>query len=549
MLDISASIGGEIQLTGRKLVVLTPGASRVAVASALAGTRAQMVVASDFGGAVPAEIMARADAILLDKIGVLIAGGPSTMAANTVAALEAAGHVLSVEDEGLVFALGAPPIDDEQRLYLRGYLAGVRELVSHLAEGEGAPEPARGARRTLGIEAIAGASKVGGGALEARMTWGLRAIGMDRSPFTGRGVGVAVLDSGIDQTNPDFQGRRIVSKSFVQGEAVQDGHGHGTHTAGTACGPMEPAGGVRYGVASEADLHVGKVLSNDGWGTDGGISAGINWALESGCRVISMSLGSERPPMETYRVIGERALNNGALIIAAAGNGSRRSQGRRAPIASPANAETIMAVAAVDEAGRVADFSSAGGIRYGNEPYVDTIDVAGPGVDVLSAWKMPEPYKRLQGTSMATPHVSGVAALMMEADPSANARQVWSRLKETAKRLDASVEDVGAGLVQAPVERVTPCSPPRVEGDGRVLEMGASDVLVTVKDGYIAQIQRIAAELRALGMVVKEVLPRIGTITGSATQDVLQKIIRVEGVAFVAKAGIYRLAPPESDIQ
>ena len=111
---------------------------------------------------------------------------------------------------------------------------------------------------------------------------------MDRSAFTGRDVKVAVLDTGFDLNHPDFAGRPIVSSSFITGEPVQDGNGHGTHCIGAAMGPKTPVGTHRrYGVAGEASIFAGKVLSNAGSGADGGILAGIDWAIRNGCRAIS----------------------------------------------------------------------------------------------------------------------------------------------------------------------------------------------------------------------------------------------------------------------
>src|SRR6202030_330302 len=98
----------------------------------------------------------------------------------------------------------------------------------------------------------------------------------------------------FDLNHADFAGRTVVSQSFVPGQAVQDGHSHGTHCIGTACGPKKPAGNVRrYGIAYGAIILVGKVLNNSGSGTQGGILNGINWAIHNSAVVISMSLGSQ----------------------------------------------------------------------------------------------------------------------------------------------------------------------------------------------------------------------------------------------------------------
>jgi subtilisin len=112
-------------------------------------------------------------------------------------------------------------------------------------------------------------------------TWGLEATNVLNSRFTGDGIKVAILDTGFDLNHPDFRDRTIISQSFVEGQAVQDGHGHGTHCTGTACGPRSPQNGMRYGVAYEAQIYIGKVLNNSGSGTDTAILAGIDWAIRA----------------------------------------------------------------------------------------------------------------------------------------------------------------------------------------------------------------------------------------------------------------------------
>jgi subtilisin family serine protease len=164
------------------------------------------------------------------------------------------------------------------------------------------------------------------------------------------------------------------------------------------------------------------------------------------CRVVSFSIGGEPDPRydKTFERIARRVLDAGTLIVAAAGNESRRSRGVIRPVCHPANCPSIMAVAAVDQDLRVADFSNRG-----SEPEGGQIDIAGPGVDVLSAWP-PDGYELSDGTSMATPHVAGIAALYAEARPKMTARDLWSVIVQEARRLEAPSADVGAGLVQAP---------------------------------------------------------------------------------------------------
>lgn len=276
-------------------------------------------------------------------------------------------------------------------------------------------------------------------------TWGLRATGVDASGATASGIRVAVLDTGLDLEHPDFAGRSISSQSFVTGSSAQDVQGHGTHCMGTACGSAAPAQGRRYGIASQAEIFAGKVLDDSGAGTDASILAGIEWAITNDCRVISMSLGADSPVVSTaYETVGRRALAAGALIVAAAGNNASRSNGFLGFVGVPANSPSIMAVAAVDADLLVADFSAAANPVEGGQ-----IDIAGPGVAVYSSWPMPRRNNTISGTSMATPHVAGIAALWSQTT-GATAQALWDALVEAVQRLDLPASDAGAGLVQAP---------------------------------------------------------------------------------------------------
>ena len=280
-------------------------------------------------------------------------------------------------------------------------------------------------------------------------TWGVDAVGAWTSGFTGAGIKVAILDTGLDFQHPDFAERTIVSESFVSGEEAQDGHGHGTHVAGSAVGGLTSDGSFRYGVASGADLYVAKVLGDNGSGRERDIFTGIAWAIEQGCEVISMSLGAAVREGEAYipeyEDLARLALDNGCLIIAAAGNESSRAYGYIAPVGSPANSPSIMAVAAVDQALEVAEFSSGGINPDGGE-----VNIAAPGVGIFSSALEPQRYATYSGTSMACPHVAGVAALIAESDPSLRGQALWDKLVETARALRGTERDLGAGLVQSP---------------------------------------------------------------------------------------------------
>ncbi len=286
------------------------------------------------------------------------------------------------------------------------------------------------------------------GDADAQASWGVRACGADHSGFNGQGIRLAVLDTGLDLQHPDFAQRQVESRSFVTGAEVQDENGHGTHCAGIAAGILKPLAGPRYGVAGQAQLYIGKVLGNDGSGGDGSVLDGIDWAVGEGCEIISLSLGSPAKEGDSYSPIFEevakRALAAGTLIIAAAGNESRRPD-YIAPVSHPANCPSIVAVAAIDEHMGIASFSCGGLQNDGGQ-----VDIAAPGVDVLSSWPSPENYNTISGTSMATPFVAGVAALFAQSDPAARGSVLRDRIAQNARPLPLPQRDVGRGLVQAP---------------------------------------------------------------------------------------------------
>ncbi len=283
---------------------------------------------------------------------------------------------------------------------------------------------------------------------ETTHTWGLTATGVAHSRLTGRRVRVAILDTGIDREHPDFVGRPMVCRSFVGDASTDDGNGHGTYCAGIACGPASASQAPRYGVAGGADLYIGKIISDNGSGAEGNILAGIEWAVQSGCAIVSLSAGTlvvpGQPFSASFEQVARRALDAGTLIIAAAGNGSLRPD-VIAPVEHPANCPSIVAVAAVDPYLRIAPFSGGGFNGGGGE-----VTIAAPGVAIHSAWPRPALYRTLTGTSMASAFVAGIAALIAEANPASRGRDLLDLLVRAARPLSLPARDVGAGLVQAP---------------------------------------------------------------------------------------------------
>lgn len=275
------------------------------------------------------------------------------------------------------------------------------------------------------------------------MTWGLQVTQAWKSGVSGAGVRVAMLDTGFDLGHPDFAGRPILASSFVPGSPVQDHHGHGTHTTGSACGPRRPPGTPRrYGIACDATLLVAKVLNDAGWCEEGWVLGGMDWALRNHADLVSLSLGWHVGRGDAFKQAfeqaGAAALDAGCLVIAAAGNDGD------APVFRPANCPSIFAVGALDNAQKRADFSCLGLNAGGGE-----VDIAGPGVGVYSSAPMPERYRVMQGTSMATPHVTGCAALWAE-DHGLRGRELWEKMRQWARPLQQPASAVGAGLVQAP---------------------------------------------------------------------------------------------------
>lgn len=283
-------------------------------------------------------------------------------------------------------------------------------------------------------------------------TWGIKAVGADLSPYNGEGVDICILDTGFYKDHPDFEGRMITGKSFVAGEDwFIDGNGHGTHCAGTAAGYINIATGIRYGVAYKANIAIAKVLADNGSGSTSNIIDAIDNAIEKGYKILSMSLGSPvqigESPSIIFEHIGKKALQNNCLIIAAAGNDSNRPNLPR-PVSSPANAESIMAIAAIDKNLKIANFSNAGI----NASDGGRVDISAPGVGVYSAFSQNAPgqvlHKQLNGTSMATPHAAGIAALYCQAMPNATATEIWLKLEKRSKQLaNQLLRDVGQGLV------------------------------------------------------------------------------------------------------
>jgi subtilisin family serine protease len=365
----------------------------------------------DFAGqAARLEALGDAEAVVFPEIGSALIAGPAFASRSMATAADADpdSPIEVIEPEYFAFA---DALDAE--LYLRGFSRAVEAIAQDLRGETGAP------------------------ALEEEVqalgaTWGLVRCRVPQSTRSGVAIKLAVLDTGMDLGHPDFAGRPIVSETFA-GQPVQDVHGHGTHCIGTSSGPQAPAGTTpRYGIAYQDLIHVGKVLTNAGSGATAGILAGMNWAVANRCAVISMSLGAQTPVQAAYTAAGSAALSNGCLIVAAAGNASAQT-------GSPANSPTIMSVASLDTTLTPSSFSNFG-----------KIEIAAPGRDIFSSLPRPRLYGTLSGTSMATPHVAGCAALWAQTSAGLRGLALWKKLQTSARALSLPANRVGAGLVQAP---------------------------------------------------------------------------------------------------
>ncbi|MFD9287586.1 S8 family serine peptidase [Streptomyces sp. NPDC060030] len=373
-----------------------------------------------------------------------------------------------------------------------------------------------------------------------RKVWlnGLRRASLDRSVaqigaptawaagYDGKGVKVAVLDTGVDSAHADLpKGSKVVAeRDFTSSGNVSDHFGHGTHVASTVAGTGAHSGGLYKGVAPGAQIISGKVLGDDGYGDDAGIITGMEWAVAEGARIVNLSLGSKDTPgvdplEEAVEVLSR---DTSTLFVIAAGNDGPGAS----TLGSPGTADAALTVGAVDVDDQIAPFSSRGP-RLGDAAVKP--DVTAPGVNITAAAAsgsrfdldpgIPHPadgYLTISGTSMATPHVAGAAAILLQRHPDWTGSQVKAALV-------ASTADGGHG--------------PFLQGSGRV------DVAASLNQEVLAEPVSLSFGTAAFPHQDDPRLERTVTYRNTGDAD-LELALSVSGIApdgSTAPAGFFTL--------
>ncbi|MFC9263947.1 S8 family serine peptidase [Streptomyces hydrogenans] len=284
--------------------------------------------------------------------------------------------------------------------------------------------------------------------------------------YDGTGTKVAVLDTGADAEHPDLKGRITASENFTDSATAGDFQGHGTHTISTVGGSGAASGGKKKGVAPGAELLNGKVLNDSGSGATSWIIAGMEWAVAQGADVVSMSLGnpSETDCDDPMSAAAEQlAQNEGTLFVIAAGNTGPSLNS----VSSPGCAPGVLTVGATDRDDSTAWFSSRSPIA--NEAHTLKPEITAPGVGISAAaagGRGLYAYQEMSGTSMATPHVAGAAAILKQRHPDWTAQQLKAALVASAETdIPGDVRETGGGRldVKAAIDQ-TVLSAPAVQG-------------------------------------------------------------------------------------
>ncbi|MFF1910810.1 S8 family serine peptidase [Streptomyces sp. NPDC058239] len=284
--------------------------------------------------------------------------------------------------------------------------------------------------------------------VQATLDKSTKQIGADlawAAGYDGKGTKVAVLDTGVDAEHPDLKGRIAASENFTDSDTTDDRQGHGTHTISTVGGSGAASDGKKKGVAPGADLLAGKVLNDSGSGAESWIIAGMQWAVDQKADVVSMSLGSPTPtdctdPMSV--AAEELAQSKDTLFVIAAGNSGPTLN----TVSSPGCAPSVLTVGAVDRDDSTAQFSSRGPV-IGSHTLKPEISAPGVGISAAAAGgRGVYAYRTMSGTSMATPHVAGAAAIVKQRHPDWTAQQIKAALVSSAKSdIPGDVRETGGG--------------------------------------------------------------------------------------------------------
>ncbi|MER7517712.1 S8 family serine peptidase [Streptomyces sp. NPDC126499] len=430
------------------------------------------------------------------------------------------GPELYVYPEGATAALAAGRVDEElfnvTGLIRQGYddagsaaLPLIAVYGTDLATARSLPPAPRGATRGHVLESVDAVAltadkkqaatfwaDVDGPAARTASRGGLRKLWLDRkvratlerstaqvhapeawaADYDGTGTKVAVLDTGADAEHPDLKGRIAASENFTDSDTADDRQGHGTHTLSTVGGSGAASGGRKKGVAPGADLLNGKVLNDSGSGATSWIIAGMEWAVAQGADVVSMSLGnpSETDCTDPMSVAAEQlGREEGTLFVVAAGNSGPSLN----TVSSPGCAPSVLTVGATDRDDSTASFSSRGPTTLGHtlKP-----EIAAPGVAISAAaagGRGVYAYQGMSGTSMATPHVAGAAAILRQRHPDWTAQRIKAALVSSADSgVPGDVREVGGGRldVKAAVDQ-TVLGAPAVQGGTYPWPQGAAD--------------------------------------------------------------------------
>ena len=435
---------------------------------------------------------------------VRLVGGSGT-ASDSIKVVRQAMRTYVIPDAARPYVLGGkldPGLFDVTTLVAEGFHDQLRKRTPLIVTYAGAPADAsakarsdswKGARKVRVLKSIGAAvveadkrnaqefwasidddrARVGRSAAPVRLAGGASHIWLDRQVeasldesvpqigapaawakgLTGKGVTVAIADTGVDDTHPDLKGKVSASADFSGSADTVDRVGHGTHVASTVAGDGAAADGRYRGVAPDAQLVSAKVLDDSGAGSWSGVIAGLEWSVEQGANVVNLSLGgSDSPGVDPVEEsINRLTEETGTLFVTAAGNQPACTAGN--VVGSPATADEALAVGAVDKGDELADFSCVGP-RLGDGAIKP--EVTAPGVDIVAAkangTELGEPvgehYVTASGTSMATPHVAGAAAILLQQHPSWKAAELRARLMSTTRAHEAlGVFQQGAGRI------------------------------------------------------------------------------------------------------